>query len=928
MSYENEIYAVVDLETTGSSYRKGNKIFQIGITMVQNNQIIQDYNFTINPGQAIPPMIKDLTGIKNKDVKNAPYFEDVAPYVHNLLENCIFVAHNIAFDYHFLSESFVAVGLPALNQKGIDTVELTKILFPTLSSYRLSDLSKFFGIEHVNVHDAAGDARATAELFIELKNKAVHLPLVTLEKLASLSPHTQKDNQIFFETCLEIALKNKQALSEEIIILNGIALKKKDMLIEQTAHRMKKNLDVDYFLSPAFLKQIAYKKRMNQQEMMNQIDTFFQQSNSDILTIEAPAGFGKTYAYLIPAILTGNPDKKIVISTSTLLLQEQLQEQINQLRHELPFSFNVTSLKSKVHFIHLERFAEIDLDKLSSIESLVMMSVFVWLTETTTGDLSELSSSHKAGGLLEQIVYQREDGLLSSKWLTEDFLQHYYRNAEQASILITNHAFLTHHFEDIYKLCGEEKPFLIVDEAHRLPTIYQESKKVSFALTSIKRKIQKFLSDVRGYREHLENKATQPFPHYELINLEFSLSQLAASLTVLEDHLSEVIFENEFKKNAKKKNEQKIAIDNDLIVRPGFQRKLKQITRQIDEVILTGVRYNESESSSDQSEFNQRITKFNRTINQTKTKLESFSHTKEFDFYSLIYYYQAVHMFYEIEKSNWNMGAELQKNIQIFFDKTIYISASLLLEDESNYMKRKLGIEGLQTSSCSYNEQQNRQLQIIVPSDIQSVADFDYHEWIHMIATLIITIMMKNQNKVLVLFNSNQALEDVYNKIKETEEYKQDELDVLAQGYTGSRKRVHRRFSEASKVVLLGSGMYWEGIDFPDQAVDVLLMVRLPFDSPDSPENRAISKYYHQVGENSFQQEMLPKMMSRLVQGVGRVSRKENELGLLVCLDTRMLHSSYAHKIKQVLPTGITITELPLHLIEQEVEKFNKNRMD
>lgn len=179
----HKIYAVVDLETTGASYRKGHRIFQIGITMIQHDQLMQEYSFTINPEKVIPPMIENLTGIRNADVKHAPYFEDVAPYIYGLLEDCVFVAHNIAFDYHFLNQSFEEVGLPKMTQKGIDTVELTKILFPTLKSYRLSDLSEHFGFEHEQAHDAASDAKATAELFLCLKEKAIQLPLTTLEKL-------------------------------------------------------------------------------------------------------------------------------------------------------------------------------------------------------------------------------------------------------------------------------------------------------------------------------------------------------------------------------------------------------------------------------------------------------------------------------------------------------------------------------------------------------------------------------------------------------------------------------------------------------------------------------------------------------------------------------------------------------------------------
>ena len=94
-------YAIVDLETTGSSFKRGDRIIQFGCTLLQADEIIQEINITINPGRKIPDIIEKLTGIKNKDVKEAPYFEDVCDFIYNTLEGCIFVAHNVHFDYHF-----------------------------------------------------------------------------------------------------------------------------------------------------------------------------------------------------------------------------------------------------------------------------------------------------------------------------------------------------------------------------------------------------------------------------------------------------------------------------------------------------------------------------------------------------------------------------------------------------------------------------------------------------------------------------------------------------------------------------------------------------------------------------------------------------------------------------------------------------------
>ena len=919
MSYKNEIYAVVDLETTGSSYRKGHKIFQIGISLIQDKQLIQDYNVVVNPGQTIPPLIRELTGFSNKDVRDAPYFEDVADYLYNLLDGCIIVAHNIGFDYVFLNESFVDAGLPPLTQKGIDTVELTKILYPTCHSYRLSDLSKQFDIDHTNIHDAAGDARATAELFLLLMKKAVELPLVTLEKLAQLAGHTQKDTSLFFDSCLTMALEIKAELSDDVIVVEGIALKKKTAFNEQTAHRVKETLAIEGFLDPGFLNKLNYRYRPPQAKMMTMIDSFFKDDEA-ILAIEAPAGMGKTYAYLIPSLLAADPDQKVVISSSTLLLQEQLQATLERLLAHLPFQANVASLKSKTHFIHLERFAKTALDNLSTIDGLVAMSLFVWLTETNTGDLSELSNSHQTSALLEAVSYQYNDEPIDGKWHEVDFLYHYHQEAEKASILVTNHAFLTHHFDMIKELSKIKKPYLLVDEAHRLPDIYQENKSVSLPITMSKRKIEKFSTDVRTYREHLESRATQSFPHYELINVEFALGQLAMSLESLEDYLSE-----------QTKNDmidRKINLDSAVIADVFFKRTLKKINHHIDEVVLTAKRYLDSTVSYEESEFNKRVQNLIIKVEKLSYHLLSFADISEFDYVSLELDMQAVHLFYSLKKANWNSGHQLQEQIQETFLKTAYISATLMTEEAKGYSARKLGIEKLADYTCSFKNEIQKNMTILVPSDIPNLHETDYQKWTKSIARFIVETATESPHKMLMLFNANQALEDVFNHVRSNAAYRDNEIEVLAQGFSGSRKRIFRRFSESSQAVLLGSGMYWEGIDFPDQSIDVLVITRLPFESPASPENIAISGYLESVSKNSFKQDLLPKMLSKFMQGIGRINRKDSDEGLVICLDNRILASSYAYKIKKLLPSGSELITMSLENVEAKIKEFTKKERD
>ena len=111
---KERIYAVVDLETTGPKQDGSDKIIQFSCDFVQSNKIVNHFSTLINPGMPIPAEVKKLTGIKDKDVRYAPYFDEVAGTIYAMLQNTTFVAHNVNFDYSFLSSELERAGYPEL----------------------------------------------------------------------------------------------------------------------------------------------------------------------------------------------------------------------------------------------------------------------------------------------------------------------------------------------------------------------------------------------------------------------------------------------------------------------------------------------------------------------------------------------------------------------------------------------------------------------------------------------------------------------------------------------------------------------------------------------------------------------------------------------------------------------------------------------
>ncbi len=156
------LYAVVDIETTGS-YAAANGITEIAIVIHDGKQVLNFYESLVNPHVPIPYFIERLTGITNSMVVNAPSFEEIAGQVYELLQDKVFVAHNVNFDYSFVKHHLDSAGYE-LNSKKLCTVRLARKVIPGLNGYSLGKLTHQLGITHTMRHRAGGDALATADL--------------------------------------------------------------------------------------------------------------------------------------------------------------------------------------------------------------------------------------------------------------------------------------------------------------------------------------------------------------------------------------------------------------------------------------------------------------------------------------------------------------------------------------------------------------------------------------------------------------------------------------------------------------------------------------------------------------------------------------------------------------------------------------------
>ena len=185
------MYAIVDIETTGGSARL-EKITEIAIYLHDGEKVTAEYSTLVNPERNIPYFITNLTGITNEMVENAPRFCEIAKDVVHLTEGRTFVAHNARFDYSFIRQEFKSLGYN-YKRNILDTVSLSRKLFPGRRSYSLGNICRDLKITITGRHRAAGDALATVRLFEMLLRRDIEVNgrmsnLIRNTRISKLNP--------------------------------------------------------------------------------------------------------------------------------------------------------------------------------------------------------------------------------------------------------------------------------------------------------------------------------------------------------------------------------------------------------------------------------------------------------------------------------------------------------------------------------------------------------------------------------------------------------------------------------------------------------------------------------------------------------------------------------------------------------------------
>ena len=477
MNFRNNRYVVVDLEATSTGSKA--KIIQVGIVVIEDGEIVEQYATDVNPHERLDSHIKELTGLTDKRLAKAPEFSQVAGKIFELVKDGIFVAHNVQFDANLLAEFLFFEGYE-LRTPRIDTVELAQIFYPQLEKYNLGILCQELGIPLEQAHSALSDAQATAELFLCMRQKMLGLPKGLLERLLSLSDSLLYESYLVIE---EVYQKQSVLVEHDLIEVQGLFLKKEKSLLSP------RKLSKDFQTNIALL---DLEDRLPQASFAQKVLDFLQ--DKQIAFVQAQTGIGKTYGYLLPALSLEN-EKGILLSVPTKILQNQIiQEEARRL--EEVFHLSIHSLKGPQNYLKLDALhLALQEEETNRLYTRFKMQLLVWLTETDTGDLDEIGQLYRYQQFLPNLVH---DGKLSKDslfWL-EDFWKRSQKKARSCQLLVTNHAYLVTRLEDDPSLL--EGRLLILDEAQKILLTLENLSQKSFLLNDLVDQLDHIMAQESG----------------------------------------------------------------------------------------------------------------------------------------------------------------------------------------------------------------------------------------------------------------------------------------------------------------------------------------------------------------------------------------------------------------------------------------------
>jgi ATP-dependent DNA helicase DinG len=654
---------------------------------------------------------------------------------------------------------------------------------------------------------------------------------------------------------------------------------------------------------------VEYESRPQQVQFAEEVLALL--SGGGSLVIEAATGVGKSIGYLVPSLSVSlSTDSRVLISTNTKNLQEQLVDKdLPVLRRIFGRGFTAAALKGRGNYLCLRKWSGL----LESDEDETVKSFIGHVTSALrlfpNGDVGEAAASANFR-LWEQVQSDSSTCIAAScSRAASCYWRAARRKASQANIVIVNHSLL---FSDIS--CGgtllPEYDKLVMDEAHNIERAATDHFGVDVTRERLRKETEKLVSS-RGVLASIRRKLGRRIPKLRRLSFSSRAQELEAALAELAG-LSDAAFGRLSGSLAGIGASVSVRLGAGELSVPAEFEKMAYSCARLEE-LLSGMAEFIRENSELLKEPDELLTELSGATERWR-KLSA-------DLMFLWECSSGEHVYWVEQRSGNDPAVRacpvwardvLREHLFSGLKAVVMTSATMAVAGSLEHFVFRMGLDG------AYEPRQvvigspfdySRQVSVAVPQDF---VDPRSDEFSPGTAALLKRLLAAEPRKTLVLFTAYDMLRDVYEST--AADLAQMGFIVLGQGIDGARSQIMDSFRSSRKAVLLGTSSFWEGIDLPGEALEMLVLVRLPFSVPDDPLVQARCQALQEEGREPFADYLLPEAVIRLRQGFGRLIRRRADTGAVVIIDPRIARAGYGSTFQKSLPAPIdrySTEELP-----------------
>ena len=886
-------FAAIDVETTGLDH-KNDRVIEIGAVKFSAGKPGAEFSMLINPGIPLPAAITQLTGIRSIDLNDAPDFEHVSGVLIDFLAGLPLCGHQIEFDIGFLNEEFKRIGRPKISAPEIDTALLSRIIVPSISRFSLKHMSRSLGIELENAHRALADARASGYAAIVLIGRLGAIPPEVRLAMARFAPAS------LIKALLFKSLEGDRARAASTSRVGAQQKPPKKLSAADSFTAL--SLDtIQHCFSPGGKVSEVMKdfvERPSQTRMAVCVAEAF--NTSTFLVAEAGTGTGKSLAYLLPAACFALKNGlRVLVSTHTRNLQDQItSKDIPLVKKVAGEDLRYCVLKGRSNYLCIHRYHRLlsgELADLSYRERMGMLPLIRWAQETKTGDIEEQNQFNIRwfSRIWRQIC---ADAHLCQRKRCSDFGSCFLQNARQRAL--GSHLVIINHSLFFSEICSESSFLgsigpIIFDEAHHLESCGHQHLRVEVdtnrfaqfldSMTAVDKEIKK-----------LDGRAAAALPSEK--DFKSLIKRLRFCIAAFLDDLNAWAGAH-----SPDSAEYQIEYHQDAFSAMGSRIELVDAFSDVQDMLyhLLQSPGTDEAPDNDAASFKPTVRLLSDRTSQIKADLD--------------YVTGAVtegHVFW-IEgnlKKGWtklcgvplDIGSLLSGLWEKNTSACIFTSATLSVSRSMEYFKQKTGLLGTHDAKtrCESFESPFSPDQAMRGAMANAPA-CDAPEFPDYVATVISALMAEFNKNILVLFTAHAMLNAVHARCKDL--LTMNGCTLLAQGVTGNRQAMLDEFKSSGRAVLLGADSFWEGIDVPGKACEIVIIPRLPFQVPTHPLTRALSRKMENESGDSFFSYTVPEAIIKFRQGTGRLIRSREDRGALIVLDNRILTKNYGKRFRASL---------------------------